>query len=767
MKNKNATPRRLCMVTPCVLLCLAAPTLAAGPPSTRAYAIDGHQPRLEPSRTGGIISKSHGINRRDGALTGDGPDYRAGFEPGRLTFTPALGSQAQQTLPVSFTLEEIRLGDELVLRADPTVEPVRRTESRIVYRRAGGIDERYDVRADGVHQTFLFPTRLEGSGDLVVRGRIATDLVAVPTKDGMLFERAGLGGVQWGAVTGIDAEGRSAAGQVRLAGDVLELVLPASFVARASYPLLLDPLIGSSFDVMNVGNDDNYPDVAYDATENVYLVVWQRTFSIWDMAVRGQRVTSTGAPTGGLIAISDPPNPAIGRLATTPSVANVNASDRFLVVWRERLGPLAKSDIVAAAVSADDGSLSSTLLLAPSLDHQTDPTVGGDRTLLDDDAVVVWSQQTVGIRMCQVTVPPAGDPYLPTGTATLEPNSGPIEQKHPAISRSAGDSQRFVVAWERMDTSTGIGRIVARIISSNAVALGQKVDVSSTISTVSDERPAVDGDGERWVIAWQRQEFFVPTKFDIMTRAGWRLNEVLTFDRNPSYLESDIDDDEHFASVAWTGDRAAVAYVDEFGTRSDVYVTSVDPYTGLLGEGPFYVSTAAGNVWRMGMASGWSGAATSPARDDAFLVFGHVPQGTASGDILGVRYDAPPEPVDLGGGTSQGGSNVNPMLHEGNANFRAQLRGATPNAPTFLVISRSMAPSVCGAGTFFPSFAPGRIFVARFTDANGNASAAAAIPPGTAGLQAYSQWATSLAGGACNTGNGFTFSNGLHLTIQP
>ena len=106
-----------------------------------------------------------------------------------------------------------------------------------------------------------------GSGDLVVRGRIVTDLAcATPDVkvDSLAFEVPGaphLGGIAIGEVTGIDAAGERAAGWMRCDGDTLDLVLPASFVDGARLPLVLDPLI-STAGTVQVGGDPKRPDAA-------------------------------------------------------------------------------------------------------------------------------------------------------------------------------------------------------------------------------------------------------------------------------------------------------------------------------------------------------------------------------------------------------------------------------------------------------------------------------------------------------------------------
>jgi hypothetical protein len=75
-------------------------------------------------------------------------------------------------------------------------------------------------------------------------------------------------------------------------------VLPAAFVSRASLPLVLDPLVGTVLDGATGVNDDFDPDVAFDTTENVYLIVWERWYASDNTAIRAQRFTSGGSPEG-------------------------------------------------------------------------------------------------------------------------------------------------------------------------------------------------------------------------------------------------------------------------------------------------------------------------------------------------------------------------------------------------------------------------------------------------------------------------------------
>ena len=92
----------------------------------------------------------------------------------------------------------------------------------------------------------------------------------------------------YGQALAIDAAGRSryaelttselASGHYRI-----EMTLPAEWLADASYPLLVDPLIGSLVRVDNTGEeaDQARPAVAYRTGYDQFLVVWQDGRNGW------------------------------------------------------------------------------------------------------------------------------------------------------------------------------------------------------------------------------------------------------------------------------------------------------------------------------------------------------------------------------------------------------------------------------------------------------------------------------------------------------
>jgi hypothetical protein len=196
-----------------------------------------------------------------GRLFGTGPHYDVRFLPAEVQFTPVLGKAAPRDLPLGYRLQAIGRGHAEILV--PSAMP--QEDGGTVRYRHGPVDSTYELRHDGVKQSFVFSALPAGDGDLIVRAEIASELQpGAIGADGVLFELPGIGGVHVGAVVGIDATGKEVLGTMRWRGGALEFVLPDAFVDAAALPLTLDPLLGP-VTTLDAGNDDLVPDVAYDA----------------------------------------------------------------------------------------------------------------------------------------------------------------------------------------------------------------------------------------------------------------------------------------------------------------------------------------------------------------------------------------------------------------------------------------------------------------------------------------------------------------------
>ena len=330
------------------------------------------------------MARAVGLAFSDGVLTGVGPTYLSRLEDGGLWYLPALGDAAEEPCSWSFAVEALGRGDALSATVDRPTAQHDGLVARYVRRHC---TETYEMRADGVKQSFVFETLPAGAGDLVVRGRVTTGLpLSLVTATQLRYEIEGVGGVTVGSVVGIDADGRQVTGTLSAHGDVIEMTLPEAFVNEARLPLVLDPLIGSI--VPFSSGTDALPDWATTSTTDTYLLVWRRRYSGGAYGILGQRLSSSGALIGNALTLRSlmPYGPGAG-----PQVANINAEDGFVVVWGEDEAYYGfYCDVMACGVYSATGAVTPVVTVAGGPHHQIEPTVAGDATNTDNDAICVW-----------------------------------------------------------------------------------------------------------------------------------------------------------------------------------------------------------------------------------------------------------------------------------------------------------------------------------------------------------------------------------------
>ncbi len=608
-----------------------------------------------------------GLNMLDSRTIGAGPHYTAEFDDQGLVFTPGLGPEAPRH-SLSFRLESIRRGAAVVQSAQATPPSVQ--HQTVVFPRGSSIDERYEVLADGVHQSFLFGEPLPGDGNLIVRGRIETTLgPGLPQPDGSLaFRDGGFGGVSFGAVTGIDAAGRTSPGTLRQDGDLLELSLPESFVEGAAYPLLLDPLVGTLIS-LSLTTDVSEPDVAYDVTNDEYLAVWSYQPAAASYELRGALIDAvSGAAT--LLTIGTG-----STVSYQPSVGNVNVSNRFLLAYRSDV--LGTQEVRVRAVDAGSGTVSSFQVAGSGAVDHRNPDVGGRRHNGGTEALIVWKELLYGLRGAEVTVNAAGAPVIGTiFTLTSDPND-----QHPAVSHSEGEStDTYMVAWERGSQIYGLACDSAGAIS----APEQMITLATTTNT--KQSPDVDGNGTDFLVAYERSEDLAPALFDVwavpVSVSGGAL-AVGDFVE----VEADVGDDEREPTLAYAGAKTMIGYSD-IDIDWNVYVKGLESATGTVCESEATTGTAADDVEP---AIGAQYAGGPAAGDGLFLAWkGDEIEGTLLEAFGGGTI------TSLGGGCVGGGlMTATGVAAVGNPDFDLDLAGAT-GTTAVLSISLPTLPFLCG-----------------------------------------------------------------------
>jgi hypothetical protein len=445
-------------------------------------------------------TQAFGLTRLDGALHAAGPTYAARISATGIVLMPLSGPRVDRPCALSLSLDSIRRGGALVHQAQ-SVEP---REEGLVVRvpRAAGIEERFDVRRDGIEHSFVFAQPLPGTGDLVVTLRVESDLESAASGDGLCFAKPDAGGVTIGGVTGIDADGRRARGTLHHEAGRLEYRLPAAFVDAARYPLVLDPVLGSAITVLPQQSSTTIADVdlAFDAGNAVYLVVWARGTAAGATQIQAQRVSAAGALVGGLITIHPA---ATGEIVANPTVANVNAADRFLVAY-ERTPPAADIEVRARAVDAASGAVSSSSTLIATAARS--PDVGGRSASSGITALVAFETVTTSQIHAQVVTLPIGaivSPPALLGSAVTVASQAGFDEHRPAVARHEGAAGNYLVVWEREVAGRTFigGRVVGN--SSGAVLLTPMTTITPGTDPNESAPDCATADGTSFLVVYE------------------------------------------------------------------------------------------------------------------------------------------------------------------------------------------------------------------------------------------------------------------------
>jgi len=168
----------------------------------------------------------------------------------------------------------------------------------VQYRHGEGIVERYVVQSRGVEQQFLLPGPYAG-GDVLLTGSIQTDLAADVSSsfEGIAFRRDDVTVLYYGAAKAIDAAGRTALLEERWSEGELTIVVPASFLAEAKFPVLVDPFIGGRATVDTAIDLAQNPAVATTETSETSrfeaLAVWSTDITS-SRSIRGRIINPRG-----------------------------------------------------------------------------------------------------------------------------------------------------------------------------------------------------------------------------------------------------------------------------------------------------------------------------------------------------------------------------------------------------------------------------------------------------------------------------------------
>lgn len=549
----------------------------------RAMDAEASQPRLlaeSPEELAGI-EEAHGAPRGilssaalagherlyldtepDGAIWASGTRYKSRFDETGATYIPFLGSKAPRNFPLSFEAPRITLAGE-ELPTDRLAAPQLRGE-RAVFNR-GAVQERYDLRVGEIEQLFIFDS-LPSRGEIQVRIPFTTDLEPADS-DGHLRFMNKLGGVSYSHAIAFDASGASVNVSTERTESEILLTVPASFVAKAELPLTIDPVI-STIGINISSQDDRSPDIAYDAATQLWMIVWQRTFSSSDRDIFAQTFDGAGNPVfaGGTYIENSSED------WVAPRVANNAAQSQFLIV-AQRNGTV--DQIWGRTRSAGSTQMGPQFPISFDFIDCRAPDVGGDPSLSGSSFYcVVWERYVdLGVnhdiytRIVRPDSTTFGNPYAIDGsTGTYD--------KVPSISRSVGTgpegTRTWNVVWQRQYSSTDWdiwGSQLGRF--GTIVAPSFSIDLSVADDRWPDASSNLDGNGivfdRQWMTVYERRS---SDGIDDIWASAMR-GSSRTHTRNLSTLfGAGESQDQVQPCVDSNGNAFAVAWTERFGSSA-------------------------------------------------------------------------------------------------------------------------------------------------------------------------------------------------------
>ena len=259
----------------------------------------------------------------------------------------------------------------------------------------------------------------------------------------------------------------------------------------------------SWFCVTTGANNRAQPAVAYNATNDEYLVVWMQEVSSNVYEIWGRIIPWNGPGTNADFQIISWAN----RSFWTPRVAWNSYRNEYLVVWNAfdttiSFPPGAPSDIAGYRVSASgvvQNPGSPLILTTYASPHQVDMVynVAMDEYFLA--FVVMHPQATTGNDIYGLRVSWNGTPVNPPGLIHICEITK--DQNAPAVATNEQD--RYMVVWEHEYSGTDHD-IYAREYDANGNPVGSYFTIASWTEDTTAPDVAANGANDEWLAVWQQ-----------------------------------------------------------------------------------------------------------------------------------------------------------------------------------------------------------------------------------------------------------------------
>lgn len=439
-------------------------------------------------------------------LRAAGPDYKVAFHDG-FEFVPLLGKSSAHNLPLTLRTKSIARGGVELLEGDGAAEH----DAWRFERRWPAVTERYDVRIDGVEQSFVVHAMPQNGGDLVVTMKVASPLTAVeraPRAGALTFaDPAGRAIVEYGAGIAFDAVGRVTQVATGYAAGELELVVDRTWLDGATLPITIDPLVRTVI-VESKSSAIEFADVVRDDDTDELFYVFSFAASAGD--IDQVAWIANDALTQFTLVFSDL---STSWDAVAGQVTVVGGADRFALAMHRFFHNSLAARVRVYLHDAGDHTLNSgrTLFLERGGDrHQFTPAIGGSPSGSSRTRAVVAFREDAGTparntdfsRVDAVIVDCVGRRFL--NEVGIGGGTG-NDAESPSVNRfhDGAATSPWVVAWQEHTNRSGQPWIsLARQVFEDASVT---THANIAISGGHHVHPRIEGAGGRYLAVWLEQ----------------------------------------------------------------------------------------------------------------------------------------------------------------------------------------------------------------------------------------------------------------------
>jgi hypothetical protein len=587
-----------------------------GPRVNAVADVQGLQPGVSlPFELGGVVERAQRAYRVEGGVAvAQRPTYEVRGGPAGLRFTPRAyhldpradlvrgidpAGDPQNVLEgaeVRFETVSIARGEAFDLGAGESWV----AEDGTLRIDRGVAQERFINETAEVEQQWHFDVPPVGDGDLVIRVEVHGQTWVGWDEAGHHFiDEASEVGVVYGPATWVDALGRQTALEVVYDDGSLVLTVPAETVETSAYPAILDPTIGTEFQLTTVGIGpsafvEQKPAVAFNPIDLQYVVVWADQRNGRDFDIYAARLTNTGT----LLDTTGVPLCTSAFDQTQPDIAWNGTS--FYVVWQDGRSNDG-FDIYGTVVSSTLGSSDANgTPLETAGGDQLNPSVDNN----GPNFAIVWQDARNGTPTIWGTRLDQNGVILAPGPVPFDGNTGRA-QTFPDVSCQG---EFCLAVWEQSQATLYEENIHGARMRAQS---GAVVDATSfTISTASRRqlRPAIENDGTNFLVVWQDGRS--GSRYDIYQNRVNALTSSVAY--GPGFQgipvvavtayqwEPDLAFYEGGYVVSWSDARVG-------GTASpDIFAARVQPNSTVVEANGFSVTTVAGIQGAPAVAGGGS-----------------------------------------------------------------------------------------------------------------------------------------------------------------